>query len=128
MMTTFANDRRCQPWGNCNMALVISAMARARLVRDGEGRVAADPGSRPAPGPLSVLSRPGVRPVECGVRTGGQSCASPPILTTHTETLSLHSPCTSQSIPFLGVNYKLARGSFSRRGRVTFSVTFIVTT
>ena len=44
------------------------------------------------------------------------------------HTLSLHSPCTSQSIPFLGVNYKLARGSFSRRGRVTFSVTFIVTT
>lgn len=68
----------------------------------------------------------GLWSVECGLVA--QSCASPPILTTHTETLSLHSPCTSQSIPFLGVNYKLARGSFSRRGRVTFSVTFIVTT
>lgn len=40
-MTTFANDTQGgqQPWGNCNMALVMAelGLGRARQVRDGEG-------------------------------------------------------------------------------------------
>ena len=106
-----------QPWGNCNMALVISA--RARLVR-----------CRLGPGPLSVLSRPGVRPVEWGVRSGAQASHVPaPRYWQHTltvQTLVLSAP--ARVYPFWESIINLPEGRFSRRGRVTFSVTFIVTT
>ena len=106
-----------QPWGNCNMALVISA--RARLVR-----------CRLGPGPLVSWADQecGLWSEECGVVHRPVMCQPPDTDNTHWQGADTSAECTSQSIPFLGVNYKLARGSFSRRGRVTFSVTFIVTT
>ena len=73
------------------------------------------------------------RSAACGVRSAewctGQSCASPQILTTHTDreqTLVLSAP--ARVYPFWESIINLPEGRFSRRGRVTFSVTFIVTT
>ena len=84
-----------------------------------------------------------LRTLECPELSGGPGYASQssalcctqashvppaPRYSQHTLTRGDQAPCTSsQSIPFLRVNYKLARGSFSRRGRVTFVVTLIVT-
>ena len=94
-----------QPWGNCNMALVISA--RARLVR-----------CRLGPGPLVSWADQecGLWSEECGVVHRPVMCQPPDTDNTHWQGADTSAECTSQSIPFLGVNYKLARGSRAPEG------------
>lgn len=111
-----------QPWGNCNIALVISTPGPGQ-VRDGEGPSG---GSRVQASCVQLECPEQAESADTRASLQTWHCAQPSHVLAPRYSQHTLARVKSRVYPFLGVNYKLARGSFSRRGRVTFSVTFIV--